>query len=145
MKKEFGEYLADMGMKESLTKRVEEILTFIEENFSEKILDIFVEDYIKEDGSREYESLIFFSDDQYFEAKNFTINDNFYIISFTNSITFIELTKVNYDFKETNDDSRFILNFNIGNVGGINLKASKNNCDNLKMILMKYIQPNLKK
>ena len=140
---QFEEYLIDLGMKGSLTKKVEEILQFFEENFSEKAIDIFVEEYIKEDGSREYESLQFYSEKLLFEARNFRLNDDFAVFSLINDITFIRMNKENYDFKNANEDSRFTLSFGTGKKVFADLKSSKKNCDQLKKILFKYIRPNL--
>jgi hypothetical protein len=144
MKKEFEEYLIGLGMKGSLTNKVENIMNFFEENFSEEIIDIFVEEYIKKDGSREYESLEFFSEKYIFEAKNFMITDENIFWSFVDSFTYIRLIRENYDFKQTNQSSRFSLHCGTDKNAIFNLKSSQENCDHLKEILMRYIKPNLK-
>ncbi len=57
MKDEFLEYLESIGMTKTLCKRVETIYAFYTEICPDEITDIFITDYIKEDGTREYQNL----------------------------------------------------------------------------------------
>ena len=57
------EYLDGIGITTNVLKeRVKLVYSVASQMCPEEIEDIFVTDYIKEDGTREYESLWFFSD-----------------------------------------------------------------------------------
>lgn len=144
MKEEFIKYLESIGITGELTKKIGTVYEFYKEVFpNETITDIFITDYIKEDGTREYESLWFFSENYLMEAKQFIIMDDFDITPVKNRIIYIELKKQNYDFKKATEKSRFNLSVRLdtGIVG--EFKASKENCDYFKDIFRKYIQSNL--
>ena len=54
------------------------------------------------------------------------------------------IKKQDYDFKKANEKSRLTINVNL-NLGDltVSLKASKENCDYLHILIKKYIVPNL--
>ncbi len=57
MKEEFIEYLKSIGITaEEYLKRIETIMEVYSELCQGEIVDIFVDEYIKEDGTREYEA-----------------------------------------------------------------------------------------
>jgi len=144
MRKIFIEYLKSIGITTgALQKRVETIYECCKELCSNEITDIFITDYIKEDGSREYENLWFFSDKYCMEAKQFITTDNFDITPINKKIYYFNIKKQNYDFKKATEKSRLslITVFNT-QVSGV-FKAAKDNCDYLKEIILKYIVPNL--
>jgi len=144
MKEEFIRYLKSIGMTEPLHERIEEIYQFCTERCPDEIRDIFVTDYIKGDGSREYENLWFFSPKYCMEAKLFITKDDFDIVAIRNRVIRWAILKENYDFKKATEKSRLQLRFHLDTqVFGV-LKASKENCDYLKEILVKYIAANLK-
>lgn len=144
MKKEFEEYLKSIGIAtETLLKRVETIYQFYSNICPEEIKDIFVTDYIKNDGTREYESLWFFSDNYCMEAKEFATADNFDIMLVKNIIRW-EVKKQEYDFKKAIDKSRIFLHVNISIALSADFKASKENCDFLREIFLKYVKPKIK-
>lgn len=144
MKKEFEEYLKSIGIStEVLLNRIESIYQFYVDVCPEEIKDIFVTEYIKEDGTREYESLWFFSDKYWTEAKQFIINDNFDMIPIENIIRW-EIKKQDYDFKKAIEKSRLFLKVNITTFLLAEFKSSKENCDFLKEIFLKYVKPKIK-
>jgi len=70
--KKFIPYLQRIGIKtKSLFDRIESIYNVFSKMCPEEIMDIFITDYIKDDGTREYESLWFFSATFCLEAKQF--------------------------------------------------------------------------
>ena len=144
MKEEFIEYLKSIGIAVALFKKIDAIYELYKELYPDEIMDIFITDYIKEDGSREYENLWFFSEKTCMEAKQFITKEDFDIIRIKKRVNIWNIRKHNYDFKKAIDTSRLFLrvNFDI-DVDG-ELKAAKNNCDNLRKIILKYIVPNLK-
>ncbi len=144
MKKEFEDYLKSIGITtEVLLRRVESIYQFYLGVCPEEIKDIFITDYIKDDGTREYESLWLFSDSYWIEAKQFIVKDNFDMIPIKR-IERWEIKKEEYDFKKATEKSRLFLRVNINSLLLSEFKASKENCDFLKEIFLKYVKPKIK-
>lgn len=144
MKKEFITYLESVGITEALRKRIETIHEFYRETYPEKITGIFITDYVKEDGSREYESLCFFSEKYYMEAKQFITKDDFDITPIQNRVIYWTIQKRDYNFKKAADKSRLYLEIELDTGVRGKFKAAKENCDYLRHIILKYIVPNLK-
>jgi len=149
MKKEFDEYLKIIGLEKPLIDKVEQIYNFYEPLFKfhgEKIDDIFVSEYLKDDGERVYENLWFFSKYLSAEAKNFISNrDDFDMITQNRNVLYYEIYKEEYDFKNYSDKSLFKLEAKYGFYNRMGeLKASKENCDYLKNIFFKYFASNLR-
>ena len=144
MKEEFVKYLESIGITKTLLKRVKTIYEFYTEACPDEIAAIFVNDYIKEDSSREYENLWFFSLKYCMEAKLFITKDDFDITPIEKRIIYWEINKQDYDFKKSIEKSRLnlIIRLDTGITG--NLRGSKENCDYLKDIIFKYVVPNLK-
>ena len=144
MKKEFIKYLESIGITKAIRERIETIYEYYKEMCSDEITGIFITEYIKEDGSREYENLWFFSDKYCMEAKQFITTDNFDITSIKKQISYWAIKKQDYDFKKATEKSRLSLSvaFNADITG--TFKAAKENCDYLKEIIFEYIKINMK-
>lgn len=143
MKEEFIKYLESIGITQSIQGRIESIYECCKTLCSNEITGIFITDYIKEDGSREYENLWFFSDKYCLEAKQFITTENFDITPIKKRINYFSIKKQHYDFKKATQNSRLFLTIEFGfNLTG-ELKAAKENCDYLKEIILKYIKINL--
>ena len=144
MKGEFITYLESIGITKALRKRIETIQEFYRGMCTDEITGIFVTDYIRGDGAREYENLWFFSEKYLMEAKQFISQDDFDIAPIQSRISYWTIQKNDYDFEQAAEKSRLYLKFNI-DIGIVAaFKASKENCDHLKNIMLKYIRPNLK-
>jgi len=144
MKEKFIKYLESISIANALRERIETIYELCKEICPDEITGIFITDYIKEDGSREYENLWFFSEKNCMEAKQFITKYDFDITSIKKRVNYWTIKKQNYDFKEATEKSRLFLRvgFDINLVG--ELKAAKENCDYLKEIILKYVKINLK-
>ena len=142
--KNFIKYLESIDVSDVLRNRIEKIYKFYQEVCPDQLKHIFVNDLIKEDGSREYENLWFFSERYCMEAKQFASNDDFDIAPINKRIVYFRVKKKDYDFNKFTEKSR--LNLEIKMDTGVygDLKAAKNNCDYLRNIILKYIVPNLK-
>ena len=109
----------------------------------EKLEDIFVEEYIKKDGSREYDAIRFYSKNFKFLADNFIKTDDLRITKNNEAYTHIRIKAEKYNFKKATDESRLLV-FGTTNKGyHTEIKASKENCDHLEYIILKYMIPNL--
>jgi len=138
------DYLDSLGLKGDLVGRIEKIYEFYSEIISEEIKDIFVTEYLKEDGSREYVNLWLFSDNLGMEAHNFITDDVFDCVTIKNKIQRWDINKKHYNFQDTTEKSRFNLHikFESGYTG--EFKSTAENCSRLKEIFLNYIVPNLK-
>ena len=144
MRKEFIKYLESIGITKALQERIETIYECCKELCSNELNDIFVTDYLQEDGTREYENLWFFSDKYCMEAKNFITVDDFDISPIKKRINYWTIQKQNYDFKKATGKSYLYLRVSCDVKVQLILKAANNNCDYLKEIILKYVVPNLK-
>ena len=145
MKPEFLEYLKSIGITNDIyLSRIETIMKVHSELVQEEISDIYVDDYFKEDGTREYADISFFSQGFSFGAYNFLTEDNFSISIRIKKITHIYIKKKNYDFKKATASSRLTIDifYEMTSANGT-FKASQENCDALTRIFFKYIKPNV--
>ena len=144
MKGEFIKYLESISITKAVREKIEKIYKFYQEICPDEIKGIFITDYIKEDGSREYENLWFFSEKNCMEAKQFIIKDDFDITPIKKRVYYWTIQKQDYDFKKATKKSRVHLKFDLDTgIVGV-LKAAKENCDYLKEIILKYVKINLK-
>ena len=143
MNPNFEQYLSTIGIPTAIKSRVEEVCEFYTEICSEELLDIFISDYIKDDRSREYTSIWFFSETFGMEAKQFVTEDDFDITPLKDKIVYCDVKKSRYDFNEATDESRMTINFILNT--GVNgyMQASGKNCDHMKIIANKYFMGNL--
>jgi len=144
MKEDFIRYLNSIDIPVPLRENIQKAYEFYQGICPDEITGIFVTDYVKKDGIREYENLWFFSEKYCMEAKQFVIKDDFDIVSIQKHVYRWRIEKRDYDFKEATDMSRLTLYFVLESQITAGLKASKGNCDYLRDIFIKYIKPNLK-
>lgn len=131
-------YLVSIGMAEPFLNRVEEIIDFYETIYPNSIKDMFISEYVDNDGNRQYENIWFFSDSRLMEAKKFLMEDDFDAARRV-TLRYWNIKKTDYDFKRSSSKSRLTITYQTeDNIGGI-LKASGENCDHLKIIFMRYI------
>lgn len=144
MKKDFITYLESIGITSALTARVEEIYNIYSKVFGNELEEIFVSEYLNQDGSRVYENLWFFNGNFCFEAKFFLTTDDLDSDKICRGITNYTIKKNDYDMvgNVTSDKSRMLLTFGFAYNRYGEMKASKENCKKLLEIFLKYIQPN---
>jgi len=146
MKAEFVSYLDSVGLSSDTVKNnVESIYQYASILCPEEIADIFVCDFIKDDGSREYESLWFFSPNYMMEVRNFR-SDRQYDIDLARSkgwIAYYRTYAKDYDFKRASSESRMTIEALNNDTVNMEWKASRDNCDKLKSILENYLKPNI--
>lgn len=144
MKEEFIKYLESIDITNTLRKKIETIYEFYREVCPDEITDIFINDYMKDDGSREYESMCFFSKKYWMEAKQFVAKDNFDITPARERVVYWTIQKQDYDFKKATEKSRLYLQVTFDTRIRGEFKAAKQNCDYLRDIIVKHVMANLK-
>jgi hypothetical protein len=146
MKEYFTHYLESIGITDPIIKRIEEVYKFYEriltDELKEEIIDIFVTDYVLKDGTRQYENLWFFSKNYVMEAKLFIQQDDFDICPYVKEIDYLVIKKESYDFINFNEKSKLYMEY-VSKTNNGELKATKENCDHLKNIYLKYMLPNV--
>jgi hypothetical protein len=147
MKEQFITYLTAIDLTDVFIKRIDEIYQFYEAilrtKLNDEIQDIFVTDYITKEETREYENVWFFSKKYFMEAKLFIKQDDFDICPISKDIGWLQIKKQNYDFVKSSEKSRLNVRYLSTLKGSGELKASKENCDYLKEMYLKYMLPNL--
>ena len=125
-----------------LLERIEFIYNLCSDMCQDKIEDVFVTDYVKEDGMREYENLWFFSKGYCLEAKKFLSEINLDITPIKNRVTYWTVTAQDFDFKKASEKSRLHLRYDLVQRISGEFKAARGNCDSLQAIINKYVKPN---
>ena len=143
MKAAFIEYLKNIGITEPIQERITTIYGFFVETCPEEVEDIFVSDFIREDGTREYTSIRFLSEKYTMLAIDFINKDDFRI-SPLRGLRTVRLQKRDYDFKKANERSRMSIRVYYTDDTYSDYQASKTNCDYLKDIFYKYYCPKYK-
>lgn len=144
MKSEFKTYLVSIGIGEPFAKKVEEAYQFYSEmlkNMDDEISDLFITDYIQKDGSRQHENLWFFSKKYFMEAKMFINKDDFDFMPISSGLRYLQIEKQNYDFKQATNESRMTVEYQGTGMMNGKLIASRENCDKLRDIIIKYFAP----
>jgi len=144
VKDQFLKYLKGIYLTDVLIHRIDQIIKEYEHLCPDEIIDIFVSDYVKEDGSREYESLWLFSGNYTMEAKEFVNKDDYDITPIKRHISYVSMEKQDFDFKNISEKSRFKIYFKMESDAIGENKGSKENCIYLTNILNEHILPNLK-
>lgn len=137
----YNDYLADIGITDGVVKdKVEKIIAYYNKFYDlEKLKDIFISDYISEDGNRNYTSLWLIYENRICEAKNFITEVDLDSGSYPmNNIVYWNLKSKELIGDEIKDSDRLLLDviFTTGVTG--NFKAAKNNCRHLLRILKTY-------
>ena len=146
-KKEFIKFISYLNKVDITTrvllKRIEFIYTLFGNMFPDEIEDVFITEYVKEDGTREYENFWVFSKGYCGEAKKFLNQVDLDITPIKNRITYWTVQANDYDFKKATVKSR--LNLYLETLHNItcDFKATRGNCGYLQSLINKYVKPNI--
>ena len=146
MTNEFVTYLDSIGITGLYLDRVKEILDFYQRLFPDQIKDIFVSEYVQEDGTRKHQGLWLFSTTSIMEAKDFLRKDkdDFDFMFIRNQVKYWTIEKTEFDFDIATKSSRMNITCSMQNSSlSCYFKASAENCEHLKLIFNKYILPNI--
>ena len=145
MKQDWSAYLGSIGITSSLKDRIEAVHSILKGFFVDEISDLFVEDYLTQDGTREYGSVWFFSAQLVSEVRQFSKSDDFDMTPIKNRIIYWTLKQQDYDFKKANEKSRLFVTFDMDTDVSGDLKATGANCDQLRKIFILHVVPNIQK
>lgn len=144
MKRDFEIYLNDIGITiDILKKRIEQIIDYASNLCNEQLNDIFIEDYIEKDGTREYTHLRLYYKNYILIAFDFITKFNFALVKAESKIFHIQYKFENYDLKNSNEKSQINILVTFVKTSYADMTASKENCDYLMKIINKYYLPNL--
>lgn len=105
--------------------------------------DVFVDEFINEDGDRKYEDLTFYTENYAICAKNFLERDDINISAKGAEIAYADIRWNNYDFENPTDKSRLHIDVRYEIEVEAVYRASKENCNSLRDMFFKYIKPYL--
>lgn len=140
---QINDYLAAIDITGTLAERVHSVYAFYSEQLNLEVTDMFVSEYLTQDGTREFDSLWFFTEDFMMEAKRFVRDDNFDLAPIKGRVKYIVISKEDYDFKAATTKSRMNLTVSLETAVSGDFKASRGNCDHLKHIIRKYFVVNV--
>ena len=143
MKHEFFNYLTSLPMPNTYVNRTTAVLDQIERLFIFETEDLFVTDYIKDDGERVFESLWLFNRDLAVEAKDFLNKEDFDLTPIKSTVGYLCVKSSGFDFVKATNKSRLNISFYFR--GGISaqMRASGENCLKLLGVFQTYVKPNL--
>jgi hypothetical protein len=136
-------YCRLIGMTNVLIGRTEYLHEFSSQLSSDILKDIFVSEYLNSDGVRVFENLWFFSATFVLEAHQFTTQDDVDVTPMA-AVQYLKVTKTAYDFVKPTKDSRLSVYVTFTSQVAGQLKASRENCDQLRIMVKKYFVPRLR-
>ena len=139
MKEAFKEYLVNIGITDLFFEKAEAVIAFYEELYPDQLENIFVSEYVDDEGKRHYDNMWLFTKDLACEAKAFLTRDEFDVASFGNKVEHWIVKKESYDLCEASSRSRMTLQFTMSTQIGGTLRASGENCDFLREVLKEHI------
>ena len=142
MNEQHRNYLERIGMSSVLIERCRSLYEFYATLLPDEAWDIFVTELVTSEGTRQYDSLWFFSQRYAAEAKRFLAEDDFDFTLIGKAVYHWEIKKQDYDFRSATDKSRLSIAFHFLHEITGELKASKENCDSLRDVFVRYIMPN---
>lgn len=142
MKEEWAAYLEGIGASEVVRTRVEEIEGIYRQNGAADFEAIFISEYVKEDGTRELESLWLFNATELAEAKQFLSAVDIDLARFDGRVWYYRAVASSYDFRHAVPESRLKVEAALLPRLRLELKASGNNCDFLLALVRDRLMPN---
>jgi hypothetical protein len=144
---EYKDYLFSIGLESGVyVDTVAGIIATISPFYSEKIEELFVSEYLRDDGSRVHDSLWFFSKSFVTEVKTFLDKDklDWDIMSLSPCVPFVNFKSKDYNFSTASKESRLAVGIQLLPYSVLmNLKATGTNCDTLLKLINRFIRPRI--
>lgn len=141
MNNEFENYCSSVGMGDSLKQQVSELHDQLRRFIPAlAIEDIFIGEYVTNDGIRQYDTLHFFTSSNVFEIESFVSHPKIGIAKL--GPCYLEMSKEDFDLSTPAESSRLKVNVVWAAQGFmLNMQASGENCSMLLNVVQKYILP----
>lgn len=138
---EINSYLQELGMSDVLIDRLHRLINEFSPLMVEEPESIFVSEYVDNEGKRHYTSMGLFSRNYLWEAKRVENEENMDMAYINNKVTYVEITKADYDFKEAGIKSRLNVKYTTGEDLSLSgeLRASGKNCDVLRNVASAHL------
>jgi hypothetical protein len=142
-------YLRDLGMGEALRTRALEFASAYERLINEPVEDAFVNDYVDEDGTRQYQSLWLASKSYVIEAKQWVSDNELQgdAASVRGGFLRVDVSRHAYEFTNTTAQSRMKaeVTWSEAGLGGLRgrFQSSGANCGKLYEFIRKYVMPRM--
>lgn len=146
MKEKFVEYLSNIGVSETVVKRVELIHNEMVFLFGVDDFDNILICDINNNGVREFTSLWFFSSSMAYECKNFMNAADYDVTPIGGSVVYFNMVKDQFNFGEE-PDSNSQVTINALSINGkitMNFHVTGVNCGYALKIAKEYFLPNIR-
>lgn len=143
MKAQWKRYLKEIGMRTALIKRIESAERAVAAVCPDQLRDLFVSEYLSQDGTRNYEHVFFFTDEHAIRVTNFLTEQTLDIDAIAYGIVNLVITGTDFDFGETSEKSRLTVHYHTAGGCTADLRASKENCAYLLNVVRRWLAPNL--
>jgi hypothetical protein len=138
---DWNTYLEAIGTSEVVKSRVAEIERMYELAGMGGFETVFISEYVKDDGTRELESLWLFSSTALAEAKQFLHSVDLDFARYDKRVVYCRITATSYNFQEAVPESRLKIEAGLLPTLGLEMKASGRNCDFLSTLLRDRLLP----
>src|SRR4051794_10673530 len=103
-------YLRDLGMRNALVERVTTFYHAYRALVTDPVTDIFVSEYVDDEGTRQYENLWLFWEKYVAEALSFVNQERSDLMTLVENVGWIGLTRREFDLHTATPASRFTVN-----------------------------------
>lgn len=136
------DYLKSIGLAEPLLQHTIGMVENIEWLYGLSEYDLFVSEFIDNEGNKQYAGLWLFTHEVAVEAKNFTVEFDIDIAAYAQSIGYMRITSKSFNIKEHDGESRMQVEVSASGVS-FDLRASQRNCSTLTNLIKKHLRPNI--
>jgi hypothetical protein len=133
MRKDFEDYLRSISLTSTLIEKVDAIYEMYRSFCPEEIDSIFVENYVTQEGTMNFDELWFFSKHYLLNSPQFASEDIHTMGRLDLPLFLFKITKQDYDLQKATSKSRIAIEFRMSDWPDASgdMKASGENCDHL--------------
>jgi hypothetical protein len=129
--------LNSLGMAEPFRNRIRDVVEWFAALAGEPLVEMFISDYLEQNGERRFGTVVLFGATTLLEVQNLEVSPPIWITSTAPSFTIVEMHHTDYNFMQAKAGSRLSgMCMWPGRDFGLDLKASGENCDRLKRLIM---------
>lgn len=126
-------YLAEIGTTRVARDRAQTMWSIVHGLFGSELKEIFVNDYVTDEGVRTFSNIWFFTDEYFAECRDFIERTHFDRTDYLERIQWIDIEAISYDMGEnTTDTSRLMVEARMNDNLTMTFKSARNNCKYLR-------------